>query len=83
MYGIAAGCKKSVRFEYEDRVLKCTVITLPFGTPSMVRGAIEMPETLIGPTTGPCPYGMNVSMLEGDMVASTRSKSTSHPMSEE
>ena len=83
MYGIAAGCKKSVRFEYEDRVLKCTVITLPFGTPSMVRGAIEMPKPLIGPTKGPCPYGMNVSMLEGDMVASTRSKSTSHPMSEE
>ena len=83
MYEIAAGCKKSVGFEHEDRVLKCTVITLPFGTPSMVRGAIEMPETLIGPTTGPCPYGMNIFMFEGDMVASTRPKSTSHRMSEE
>jgi hypothetical protein len=83
MYEIAAGCRKSAGFEYEDRVLKCTVTRLPFGTPSTVRGAIEMPETLIGPTTGPCPYGMNISMLEGDMVASTRSKSTFHRMSEE
>ena len=26
-----------------------------------------MPDTLIGPTTGPCPYGMNISMLDGDI----------------
>jgi hypothetical protein len=34
-------------------------------------------DTLIGPTTGPCPYGINISMLDGDIVPSTRSKSTS------
>src|SRR3954465_11561505 len=38
---------------------------------------MEILDTLIGPTTGPCPYGINISILEGDIVASTRSKSTS------
>ena len=57
-------------------MLKCTVTTLPLAKPSTVRGAIEMLDTLIGPTTGPCPYGMNISILEGDIVASTRSKSS-------
>jgi hypothetical protein len=42
-----------------------------------MRGLIEMPDTLIGPTTGPGPYGINISMLDGDIVPSTRSKSTS------
>jgi hypothetical protein len=50
---------------------------LPFGPPSTVRGPIEMFDTLIGPTTGPWPYGINISMLDGDIVPSTRSKSTS------
>jgi len=58
-------------------MLKCTVTTLPFATPSTVRGPMEILDTLIGPTTGPCPYGINISMLEGDIVASIRSKSTS------
>src|SRR3954453_9312975 len=58
-------------------MLKCTVTTLPFAKPSTVRGPIEILDTLIGPTTGPCPYGINISILEGDIVASTRSKSTS------
>ena len=51
--------------------------TLPFGPLSTMRGLIEMFDTLIGPTTGPCPYGINISMLDGDIVPSTRSKSTS------
>jgi hypothetical protein len=32
-------------------MLKCTVTTLPFAKPFIVRGAIEILDTLIGPTS--------------------------------